>query len=1372
MGGYTTEQEVSFEFTSSSITDGSGTGSLNQTQGSGEGSGASLNSSSSSFNQRRKRSESIGGIKSTAGNITRIVKKSSSNFLKKFVKTFDDKDAPPTPSIPTEPTQTASYTLARPPKVTREVSMPDLPTLTSKPFTEGGRLGPLDTPPPLSPLLDQDLAHQFSTNDSSLWPRPNATQYQNLSPPPPPIGLNTDSWFRDTESDEPVTPSEPNGFSVAGLRDSLTLIPRNAALLGRGRSDEIDSHGHSHGDGDDDEVEDEDEDEDMPANISNRLSKLYEAGSIHMNQSQTSLYYSTKSNLSDSDAAELASRRASMAQDPLGYSLGLSRGNSIRFSQYSLASLHMAPLSGSHSTPTTPGNTRNAMEIPEGRATPRRPVSMFLTLSSGMDADDDNEDHIEDLISQSETPTLNRSASGTPSSSTSTLRGNFGSKETLRTTITRPATICIGAEDANKISSPSTPVHMTPDSHLDDQQGEVAAARNAKRCFEEDELFKKKDQIAEYLGTPKPFNRLVLVNYMNFFDFDGMRLDVAFRTLCQKLVLKGETQEVDRILEVFAGRYVTCNPRTLLGGADHAKDVVHAITYSILLLNTDLHIVQQSTKMSRSAFVKNTLQVVQAQAQQAIQNQYHDDSGSLMGAVSTLGMTRTTTGDSLTEGSPVGSKGRTPSVKSWKSGQSNQSHGFNNYHPGNSGGSKMGSDSKANSGFGNGKLWTQELEILLKEMFTSVKQNQILLPISPATISPPPRSKSNTLLTSPPGSPITTGFGSSIFNSNRMSRLIYPSSSNHDAVGGFGLGSSGRRNSVTTRTKQLRNDAIQRLNALAQTQAIMESDQVSVNSSLNIRHSVAGSLLNEWTVLEMTNPKEGDYTKSALGSRDLSSMRAGSDYSQNSSSSRLSNFTMTASPTAASTATSMTTPSTSQNSLVSLQSHMATCMAPGQEDYTNLHVQSQHGIDPQQKEQLHQQHILSRYRMEGILWRKHLLERTDKKAPNRAWRQLLVVVDIDQGTLSMFRSNGKLPKPSSSSSSTNSNINHNNGQSISSSSTTSQILDFDADMPLFDEIPLQHTITNILPSPGYSSSRRHVFAVQLFTGAVYLFQTSSPRDCEAWARTCNYWAARTSKEPLIGGVVNMEYGWGRALEDNIRQEEERLQSISALENDCVNGSLTSLNSPLDTNGSMKGNMDYLNDPPEYLRGGSDPSARSRSASIRSGTRGSVSSGSGMTMGPGSPGDGLMLFEWTEPMAAMNPSNLSEEDQMLALRKYVAGLEADMEVHQEYRGPMMRLFSPKSSNYAKAFNNWERRSRHLLKEMVKYQIYVECLEQSIQYQQQLDKALQEQQLEFQIDAQQIQGQQQQQHMSHRHNSNGPLGDLEAELAELVVRERLI
>lgn len=42
----------------------------------------------------------------------------------------------------------------------------------------------------------------------------------------------------------------------------------------------------------------------------------------------------------------------------------------------------------------------------------------------------------------------------------------------------------------------------------------------------------------------------------------------------------------------------------------HTIDVVHAITYSIMLLNTDLHIADIANRMSRSQFIKNTLSVV------------------------------------------------------------------------------------------------------------------------------------------------------------------------------------------------------------------------------------------------------------------------------------------------------------------------------------------------------------------------------------------------------------------------------------------------------------------------------------------------------------------------------------------------------------------------------------------------------------------------------------------------------------------------------------------------------------------------------------------------------------------------------------------
>lgn len=101
----------------------------------------------------------------------------------------------------------------------------------------------------------------------------------------------------------------------------------------------------------------------------------------------------------------------------------------------------------------------------------------------------------------------------------------------------------------------------------------------------------------------------VLYLYMNNFDFSTQRLDEAFRTLCSKLYLKGESQQLDRIIEAFAKRYYNCNPTTLL----HCIDVVYAVAYSLLLLNTDLHVVSDwANKMTRSHFVKNTMETIQS----------------------------------------------------------------------------------------------------------------------------------------------------------------------------------------------------------------------------------------------------------------------------------------------------------------------------------------------------------------------------------------------------------------------------------------------------------------------------------------------------------------------------------------------------------------------------------------------------------------------------------------------------------------------------------------------------------------------------------------------------------------------------------------
>lgn len=98
------------------------------------------------------------------------------------------------------------------------------------------------------------------------------------------------------------------------------------------------------------------------------------------------------------------------------------------------------------------------------------------------------------------------------------------------------------------------------------------------------------------------------------------------RRLCSKLYLKAETQQVDRILEGFSRRFWDCNPVRpyvnasacdvilfLLSGDSYWVGVVHAVTYSLLLLNTDLHVADITSRMSRTQFVRNTMAAIQMQ---------------------------------------------------------------------------------------------------------------------------------------------------------------------------------------------------------------------------------------------------------------------------------------------------------------------------------------------------------------------------------------------------------------------------------------------------------------------------------------------------------------------------------------------------------------------------------------------------------------------------------------------------------------------------------------------------------------------------------------------------------------------------------------
>ena len=62
------------------------------------------------------------------------------------------------------------------------------------------------------------------------------------------------------------------------------------------------------------------------------------------------------------------------------------------------------------------------------------------------------------------------------------------------------------------------------------------------------------------LTSADPFYIRSLQVYVDQFDFTLDPLDVALRKLLMHLGLPRETQQIDRVMEAFAARYLACNP--------------------------------------------------------------------------------------------------------------------------------------------------------------------------------------------------------------------------------------------------------------------------------------------------------------------------------------------------------------------------------------------------------------------------------------------------------------------------------------------------------------------------------------------------------------------------------------------------------------------------------------------------------------------------------------------------------------------------------------------------------------------------------------------------------------------------------------------
>lgn len=117
-----------------------------------------------------------------------------------------------------------------------------------------------------------------------------------------------------------------------------------------------------------------------------------------------------------------------------------------------------------------------------------------------------------------------------------------------------------------------------------------------------------KKVLGEFLA--KPSNSDLLRYFIDLFDFTDLRVDEALRILLKAFRLPGESQQIERVVELFAQRYVDCQPE-LVDGQDMDeivrpdRDSVFVLSYSVIMLNTDLHNPQVKQQMVLDDYRRN-----------------------------------------------------------------------------------------------------------------------------------------------------------------------------------------------------------------------------------------------------------------------------------------------------------------------------------------------------------------------------------------------------------------------------------------------------------------------------------------------------------------------------------------------------------------------------------------------------------------------------------------------------------------------------------------------------------------------------------------------------------------------------------------------
>ena len=625
-------------------------------------------------------------------------------------------------------------------------------------------------------------------------------------------------------------------------------------------------------------------------------------------------------------------------------------------------------------------------------------------------------------------------------------------------------------------------------------------------------------------------------------------------------------------------------------------DVVHTICYSLLLLNTDLHLANIDQKMTRTQFVRNTLHTVRQVASET----------------SSTGLETVRAGTS-SKSNPSESEGQLPTIHSSSSpSEAHESKTSLDLAP-----PKRPTDrlSREDSGEpdaiggplvttpfkGSSKAWEGQMDTVLRGFYQSIARER--LPLFGAASEPQEQtSNSNTFLT----------VGSNLLR--RTPSVMSKAQSEHARGRGLDNRTATGRWASKTRSRP----RLYPMNTMSSARTSFDDQSSvwtpSVNSSTWSKTSV-GKTLTSLSVESFGSAFPGvEYQKSIGFANALSQAIIRED------------------------------------AFADAANDEGIKEAPLLED-ESLGLAG------------------APWAKEGLVKHKHHLDGIDKRSKDRNWNECFAVIEKGWMRLFSFQVSAKTVRQRAKDRH-KSSVPVGGGNWMDSAEEIWKFL-------------LRQTIASALPPPGYSKARPHVWALSLPTGAVHLFEVGTPDIVKEFVSAANYWSARMSKEPLVGGISNMEYGWSdHAINRAILPLTS--ESTPAVHQQTTTTTATISPPPgqprPSIQSSIRSSLDHPSLPPSLRPA---PTARL-------------------------PGDRLQILDWTPPQQSLMPSALMEVDQLKSLTIYVRNIEDELQKHNELRSAMLLAYSPRHPNAAKAMQNWERKSSYLLREIVKFRTYIEAL----------------------------------------------------------------